>query len=65
MNNYIYKISTDKTNLNPNCNYCNKTEDNLHLFTTSRRIKNIWKNFTPTYHKLTKKHHTPDQNILT
>ena len=31
-NHYTYKCSWNKTNLTPNCDYCNKTEDNLYLF---------------------------------
>ena len=55
-NNYICKISRDKTNLNPYCNYCHRIENNLHLFTTCSRIKDIWKYFQPIYNKLTEKH---------
>ena len=51
---YIYKISRDKVDLNPNCQHCNKTEDNLHLFTTCNRIQTIWTYFQTTYQKLTK-----------
>ena len=40
-NSFIYKISKDKTGLTTNCDYCNKTEDNIHLFTTCDRIKKI------------------------
>ena len=40
-------------------------QDNLHLFTTCHRIQNIGKHFQPTYQKLIKKQHTPDQPILT
>ena len=44
-NNYTYKISRNKTGLNPSCELCNKTGDNLHFFTTCSRIQNIWKYF--------------------
>ena len=63
-NHYTYKSSRDKTNLDPNCNYCNKTEDNLHLLTSGHRIQNTWKHFQSIYQKLTKKHHTPQQHII-
>ena len=52
-NQYTYNCSRDKNNLSANCNHCNITEDNLHLFTTCKRIINIWKFYKPTYYKLT------------
>ena len=64
-NSFIYKISKDKTGLTPNCDYCNKTEDNIHLFTTCDRIKKIWTYFQPYYRQLTKNNHTPQQHLLT
>ena len=54
-NSFIYKISKDKIDLTPNCNYCNKTEDNIHLLITCNRIRNIWTHFQPYYRQLTKK----------
>lgn len=64
-NHCTYQCSWDKADLNPSCDYCHKTEDNLHLFTSCHRIQNIWKNFKPTYNKLTKKHHKLEQHMLT
>ena len=64
-NQYIYNCSRDKKHLSANCNHCNTTEDNLHLFTTCKRIINIWKFYKPTYYKLTNANHTPVQHILT
>ena len=49
----------------PNCNYCNKTEDNIHLFITCGRIRKIWTYFQPYYRQLTKRNHTPQQHLLT
>ena len=63
-NRYTFKISTDKKNLTPNCDFCNMTKDNLHLFTKCNRIQNIWKHYHATYQKLTKQH-TPEQHMLT
>ena len=64
-NQYTYKCSGDKTNLSPNCDFCNKTEDLLHLFTTCNRIKNIWKHYQPILDKLSKSPCTPEHLILT
>ena len=64
-NRYTFKISRDKKNLTLNCDFCNMTEDNLHLFTKCNRIQNIWKHYHVTYLKLTKQQHTPQQHILT
>ena len=35
------QIQYRQTNLDRNCDYCNKTESNLYLFTSCRRIKNM------------------------
>ena len=64
-NRYTFKISRDKKNLTLNCDFCNMTEDNLHLFTKCNRIQNIWKHYHATYLKLTKRQHAPQQHILT
>ena len=64
-NRYTFKISRDKKNLTLNCDFCNMTEDNLHLFAKCNRIQNIWKHYHVTYLKLTKQQHTPQQHILT
>ena len=64
-NQHIYNCSRDKKYLTADCNYCHLLEDNLHLFTTCNKIKNIWKNYEPIYIKLTNKNHSPDQHILT
>ena len=61
---YSYKISRDKKDLKPNCKYCNKTRDNLHLFTQWTRIQNMWEYFQPIYQKLTTKQYSEDQHIL-
>ena len=37
-NNYIYRLSRDKTDLKPYCDSCNLIEDNIHLFTICKRI---------------------------
>ena len=64
-NSYIYKNRGDKIDLNPSCKHCNKTEDNLRLFTTCNRAQKIWSYFQKTYHKLSKQQYTPRQHILT
>ena len=51
--------------MNPSCKHCNKTEDNLRLFTTCNRAQKIWSYFQKTYHKLSKQQYTPRQHILT
>ena len=59
-NNFVFNISRDKTDLSPNCDHCQMTEDNIHLFTTCNRVKKIWTYFQPTYKKLSKmKTYTP------
>ena len=63
-NKYIFTISRDKKNLTPNCDFCNITEDNLHLFIKCNRIQNIWKYYHATYQKLTKQQDTPQEHIL-
>ena len=44
-NQYTYKCSRDKTVITPNCDFYNKTEDLLHLFTKCNRKKNVWKHY--------------------
>ena len=63
-NNFIYKISKDTTDLTPNCNYCNKIEDNIHLFKTCDRIRKIWAYFQPYCRQLTKRNYTPQQHLF-
>lgn len=45
--------------------YCNRTEDNIHLFTTCPRIDKIWANYQPILTKLTNNHSKLEQHILT
>ena len=61
---HICKCNRDKKNFSAKCDLCNKTEDNLHLFTQCHRTRKIWNHFEPTYKKLTNKNHTPEQHIL-
>ena len=61
-NEYMHKCTHD---IKPNCDYCNRTEDNIHLFTTCPRIDKIWANYQPTLTKLTNKHSKLEQHILT
>ena len=61
-NEYMHKCTHD---IKPNCHYCNRTEDNIHLFTTCPRIDKIWANYQPTLTKLTNKHSKLEQHILT
>ena len=64
-NNFVYKISRDKTGLTPNWEHCHNVEDNIHLFTACSRIKKIWRYLQPTHKKLTKRQYTPQQHVLT
>ena len=63
-NQHVYNCSRDKKNLTTNCNHCHLPEDNVHLVTTYKRIKNIWKNYETSFHKLTNKNHLPEQHLL-
>ena len=60
-----YILFIQSTDLTSNCEYCNKTEDNLHLFTACNRMQKLWTHFQPTYQKLRKKYYTPHQHIFT
>ena len=51
--------------INPQCDYCRHTEDNLHLFIQCARIRNIWKHYQTILTKLTAQNYTPQQHILT
>ena len=51
--------------INPQCDYCRHTEDNLHLFIQCARIRNIWKHYQTILTKLTAQSYTPQQHILT
>lgn len=64
-NSYKYKISRDKKNLPPKCDFWNMTGHNLHVLTKCNRIQNIWKHYHAIYQKLTKQQHTSQQHILT
>ena len=64
-NQYIYKCSRDKTNVTPNCDFWNKTEDLPHLLIKCDRINKVWKRYHPTFDKLSKSPYTPEQYILT
>ena len=62
-NHYTYKCSRNKTNLTPNCDYCNKTEDNLYLFIScngnmERRQTNILEINLKTPHTIPTHTHT-------
>ena len=59
---YMHKCSK---NNNPNCDYCGRTEDNLHLFIQCTRIKNIWKHYQTILTKLTGQSYTPLQHLFT
>ena len=61
-NNYMYKCSK---NINPNCEHCGLSEDNLHLFIKCTRISKVWKHYQPLLTKLLRKSHTPLQYTLT
>ena len=61
-NKYKHKCSSD---INPQCDYCGHTEDNLHLFIQCARIRNIWKHYQTILTKLTAQSYTPQQHILT
>ena len=58
----MYKCSRD---INPQCDYCGHTEDNLHLFIQCAKIRNIWKHYQTILTKLTAQNYTPQQHILT
>ena len=64
-NNFVFIISRDKTDLTPNCNHWQMTEDNIHLFTACNRVKESWRTFNLPPQKLTKRKHTPQQHIFT
>ena len=51
--------------INPNCDYCGLTEDNLHLFIQCKRITKIWTHYQTTFTKLTGTRHTLQQHLLT
>ena len=51
--------------INPKCDYCRQTEDNIHLFIQCPRIKNIWTHYQSTLAKLTGKNHNTEQHLLT
>ena len=61
-NMYMHKCSKEN---NPNCDYCGRTEDNLHLFTHCTRIKNIWKHYQTILTKLTGQSYTSQQHLFT
>ena len=50
--------------INPNCDYCGHTEDNLHLFIQCTRIKNIWKHYQAILTKLIGQSQTPQQHLF-
>ena len=62
-NQYTYKCSRNKTNFSPNCDFCNSTEDLLHLFTKCDRIKSIWKHYQPILDILPNSTNTPEHHI--
>ena len=64
-NKNIFQTSRDKTDISPNCNYCNNREDKIHLFITCNRIRKIWTHFQPYYKKLTRRNYNPQQYIFT
>ena len=59
---YMHKCSRD---INPQCHYCEHTEDNLHLFIQCVTIRNIWKHYQTILTKLTRQSYTPQPHILT
>ena len=64
-NHYTYKCSRDKSNLTPNCDYCNEPEDILHLFIKCNRIKMLWNSYDKYCKKLTGNTTAPEHHILT
>ena len=61
-NAYMHKCTSDT---NPNCNYCNQIENNIHLFTKCPRINKVWTHYKPILTKLTTKQYQPQQHLLT
>ena len=61
-NRYMHKCTRD---LNPECDYCRQTEDNIHLFIQCPKIKNIWAYCQSTLTKLTGKNHDTEYHLLT
>ena len=61
-NEYMHKCTND---INPNCDYCHRIENNIHFFTKCPRIDKIWTYYQPILTKLTKKNqHKPEQHLL-
>ena len=58
----MHKCTQD---INPKCNYCQKTETNLHLFTECHRIDKVWTYYQTYLTKLTGQKNSPQQHILT
>ena len=52
----MHKCTSD---INPNCNYCNQIENNIHLFTKCPRINKVWTHYQPI------KQYQPQQHLLT
>ena len=61
-NNYMRKCWNHN---NSNCDHCELTKDNLHLFTKWSRIQKIWTHYQPILTKLIGKTYTPQQHLLT
>ena len=49
----------------PNCDYCKQIENNIHLFITCPRIKQIWTDYQPVLTKFTNIQNKPEEHILT
>ena len=53
------------THINPQCNYCHNTENNIHLFTECPRINKVCTYYQLILTNLTRKHFNPQQYLLT
>ena len=51
--------------INPKCDHCRKTGDNIHLFTKYPRINKIWTYYQPILTKLTGKNYSTEKHLLT
>ena len=61
-NEYMHKCTRD---VKPNCDYYRQIENNIHLFITCPRIRQIWTGYQPILTKLTNIQNKPEEHILT